>query len=243
MFSIAAPVLDEQQPGLIERIRTSPCLTLFPASLEDPQASETTVTHRFRDPAAGASSKGLPDWWPGDACPLVYVSFGSVTGGLRMAGPIYAAALEAVAELPARVLLTVGRELDLDALGPAPANVRLERWVPQAEVFGEASVVVCHGDSGTTLGALAAGLPLVVVPLFADQPENARRVDAVDADISVPPDPSAPPEPIRSSVDPITLRAAVVAVLGEPAYGRTARALAAEMQALPPTDAALAAIS
>ena len=243
LFSIAGPVLDEQQPGVSERIRSSPYLTLFPASLEDPQVSEPPVTHRFRDPAAGASSKGLPDWWPGDTRPLVYVSFGSVTGGLPVAGSIYAAALAAAARLPARVLLTVGRELDLDALGPAPANVHLERWVPQAEVFGQASVVVCHGGSGTTLGALAAGLPLVIVPLFADQPENARRVDAVGAGIAVPPDPSAPPEPIRSSLEPIPLGAAIEAVLAEPGYGRTARALAAEMQALPPTDTALAAIS
>ena len=197
LFSIAGPVLDEQQPGVSERIRSSPYLTLFPASLEDPQVSEPPVTHRFRDPAAGASSKGLPDWWPGDTRPLVYVSFGSVTGGLPVAGSIYAAALAAAARLPARVLLTVGRELDLDALGPAPANVHLERWVPQAEVFGQASVVVCHGGSGTTLGALAAGLPLVIVPLFADQPENARRVDAVGAGIAVPPTPR--PRPSRSA--------------------------------------------
>ena len=243
IFSIAGPVLDEQQPDVTERIRASPYLSLFPASLEDPRASEPPVTHRFRDPAAGASSNGLPDWWPGDARPLVYVSFGSVTGSLPVAGSIYAAALDAVAELPARVLLTVGHETDLDVLGPPPPNVHLTRWVPQANVFGDASAVVCHGGSGTTLGALAAGLPLVVVPLFADQPENARRVDAVGAGIAVSPQPSAPPEPIRTTFDPVATREAIEAVLGEPGFGRAARALAAEMHALPPTDAALAALA
>ena len=61
--------------------------------------------------------------------------------------------------------------------------MHVERFVPQADVFGHASLVVTHGGSGTTLGALAAGLPLVVVPLFADQPDNARRVEAVGAGV------------------------------------------------------------
>ena len=134
----------------------------------------------------------------------------------------------------------MGHETDLDVLGPPPPNVHLTRWVPQANVFGDASAVVCHGGSGNTLGALAAGLPLVVVPLFADQPENARRVDAVGAGIAVSPQPSAPPEPIRTTFDPVATREAIEAVLGEPGFGRAARALAAEMHALPPTDAALA---
>ena len=86
-----------------------------------------------------------------------------------------------------RVLLTVGRELDLDALPPAPENVRVERWVPQQDVLGHAAAAVVHGGSGSTLGAIAAGVPLVVVPLFADQPQNARRVAEVGAGLAVEP--------------------------------------------------------
>ncbi|MBA3263796.1 MAG: glycosyltransferase family 1 protein [Thermoleophilaceae bacterium] len=238
-FALAGPALEEQLPGVTDRIRSSPYLTLFPASLEDPEASRPELTHRFRDPAARTSADALPDWWPGDSRPLVYISFGSVTGSMPMAGRLYEGALEAAAELPARVLLTVGRDTDTGALGPAPANVRVEPWVAQADVFRHASLVVSHGGSGTTLGALAAGLPLVVVPLFADQPDNARRVAAVGAGIAVWPDPDAAPEPIRSSVDPAALREAVVNVLGEPAYAHGAGRLAAEMASLPPTDSAL----
>jgi len=51
------------------------------------------------------------------------------------------------------------------------AHVHIARWVPQADVLRHARVVVCHGGSGTTLGALAAGVPLVVTPLFDDQPD------------------------------------------------------------------------
>ena len=68
--------------------------------------------------------------------PLVYVTFGSVAGSFPQALPAYGLALSAVAELPVRVLLTVGRDLDLDALPAAPDNVRVERWVPQQDVLG-----------------------------------------------------------------------------------------------------------
>jgi UDP:flavonoid glycosyltransferase YjiC (YdhE family) len=86
-----------------------------------------------------------------------------------------------------RALLTVGLEADLDTLQPAPANLRIERWVPQADALAEAAAVVHHGGAGSTLGALAAGLPSVVVPLFADQPHNARRVAACGAGVVVAP--------------------------------------------------------
>lgn len=242
-LSIAGPVLDERQPGTAERIRVSPYLSLFPPSLEDPTASRPPVSYRFRDPAARPSSTPLPDWWAEDTNPLVYISFGSVTGSMPIAGPIFAAAFEAVAELPARVLLTIGHETSADVLGRPPGNVHVARWIPQADVFGDASAVVCHGGSGTTLGALAAGLPLVVVPLFADQPDNARRVAAVGAGVAVEAGDEGPREPVRSTIDTRALRAAIEAVLANPEYRHSARKIADEMRALPPTDVALAALA
>jgi UDP:flavonoid glycosyltransferase YjiC (YdhE family) len=242
-LSIAGPVLDERRSGIAQSIRASPYLSLFPASLEDAEAGQPAVTYRFRDPADRPSAAPLPDWWAENADPLVYVSFGSQVGGMPIAGRIFAAVLEAVAGLPARVLLTVGHETSADTLSRAPVNVHVERWVPQADVFGHASAVVCHGGSGTTLGALAAGLPLVVVPLFADQPDNARRVAAIGAGVAVEPGDEAPREPVRSTIDTGALRAAIEAALEDPTYRRSAERVADEMRALPPTDAALAALA
>ena len=241
-LAIAGPVLEELRPGIAAAIEASPYLSLFPASLEDPEAGEPPHTHRFRDPADRPSAAALPTWWDDDSDPLVYVSFGSVTGSMPIAGPVFAAVFEAVAGLPARVLVTIGHETDAETLAQAPDNVRVERWVPQADVFGHASAVVCHGGSGTTLGALAAGLPLVIVPLFADQPENARRVDAVGAGVAVAPGEDAAPEAIRSTIDAGALRAAIEAVLADPGYRHSAQRIADEMRGLPPADDALAAL-
>ena len=101
-------------------------------------------------------------------------------------------------------------------------------------MLGHASAAVVHGGSGSTLGALAAGLPLVVVPLFADQPQNARRVAEVGAGIAVEPtreDPAATTAP---------LRAAIESVLADHSYRERAGALAEELRGEPPVDAAVA---
>jgi UDP:flavonoid glycosyltransferase YjiC (YdhE family) len=199
------------------RLAGEPVLTLFPAGLEDPAAAVPERMVRFRDPAWTVSV-------PSGRRPFVYVTFGSVAGGLEMVAGVYAAALEAVADLDADVLLTVGRDTDPSSLGPVPGHVRVARWVDQASVLGRASVVVCHGGGGSTLGALAAGVPLVVVPLFAsDQFINARRVAAVGTGVV------ASPDRIRASLD---------SVLREPSYRSAAAALAAELARHRPTDEA-----
>ena len=161
------------------------------------------------------------------------MTFGTVAGGFPQALPVYDVAMRAVAELPVRVLLTVGRDLDLDALPQAPDNVRVERWAPQQDVLGHAAAAVVHGGSGSTLGAIAAGVPLVVVPLFADQPQNARRVAEVGAGLAVEPD----REDVEATVIP--LRDAIQTVLSEPSYGERARALADELRAEPRVDDAV----
>ncbi len=232
LMALASEAVERWRAGLMERIAATPYLTLLPASLEDPDVEAPPATHRFRDPAQAPEE--LPDLWPGDSRPLVYVTFGSETANNPSAAPIYRVALEAVTDLDARVLLTTGSR-ESDAHSPAP-HVRVEPWVPQADVLPRARVVVCHGGSGTTMGALAAGVPLVVTPLFADQPQNGGRVAAVGAGLVVdPPDPDAP----RSAVDPATLREAIVRVLEDDGFASAAAHIRQEIRDLPPADAAL----
>jgi UDP:flavonoid glycosyltransferase YjiC (YdhE family) len=218
-LATAAPALDQHRVGLAGRIAESPYLTLFPAAL-DPPAFDLA---RFRDPAATASAPP-PDWLEGDL-PLVYVSFGSVAGSFPPAVPVFGHVLEAVAELPVRVLLsTGGHDLALEAV---PSNVRVERWVQEAELLPHAAAAVGHGGTGTTLRALAAGCPLVVVPLFGDQPQNAGRVAAAGAGVV------ATIDGIRDSIE---------LVLEHDGYRAAAKRIAEEMQALPPADDALVSL-
>ncbi|HEX2302029.1 MAG TPA: glycosyltransferase [Gaiella sp.] len=212
-LAIATPALEDERPGITTAIARSTYLTCWPESLDRAPFSVA----RFHSAAATVPGP-LPDWWAGDERPLVYVSFGSVAASLPTAAIAYGKALEAASGLPCRVLLTTGNELELDAV---PPNVHIERWIPQADVLAHAAVAVCHGGSGTTLGALEAGIPLVVVPLFADQPHNAVRVASRGAGVV-------------ASLDGIA--DGVRRVLHGDEYRDAARAVAAEMRRLPPVD-------
>ena len=190
-----------------------PYLTLAPRALEHPSSPALAGTRRFRAPKL--PRRPLPDWWDGSADPLVYVSFGSSAAGNGFFPDVYRGAVDALAAAPVRVLLTVGTEVDPADLGPVPAHVHVERWVPQGAVMGHAAAMVGHGGSGSTLAAMAAGLPLAVVPLFADQPENAQRVADLGAGLRL---------------DGVTrLAEAVETLLADPSYRERAGAVAAEI--------------
>jgi UDP:flavonoid glycosyltransferase YjiC (YdhE family) len=222
--------LDRRCPGVSDAIRRAPYLTAFPAAL-DP--SPWRETRRYRETLS--SFVPLPDWWPGlQGLPLVYVTFGSVVGETEEASSVYRTVLGAVAELPVRVLMTVGRQYDPARLGPVAINTHIERWVPQAAAFAVADLVVCHGGSGTTNGALAAGLPLVVCPLFADQNRNAATIQQIGAGAVV--RSHIPPEGGVASLDygdVPALSAAIVACLTAPSYREAARRTASTIAMAP----------
>jgi hypothetical protein len=185
---------------------------------------------RFRDPGLVDPSGGLPDAWGQADAPLVYATFGSVTASLGVFGGVFRDALDALADEDVRVLMTVGRGLDPASLGPLPANARVEQWWPQGAVLSQAAALLGHGGFGTTMGALANGVPQVVAPIFtSDQVVNGRHVADSGAGLTVPPGPSS-----------VAAAAALVPrLLAEPSYAERARAVATEIASLPHPSAAV----
>jgi UDP:flavonoid glycosyltransferase YjiC (YdhE family) len=210
-----------------ERLHSAPFLTLTPRGMEDPAAPGPPGALRFRELNPGTPN-GLPSWWPGDDRPLVYLTFGSVAPTMDLFPSLYRAAIDALGELAVRVLVTVGRDRDPASLGPLPANVHAERWVPQRQVMPHASAMVCHGGFGTVRMGLTSGIPLVVLPLFADQPHNARRVAQLGAGIAL----ERGPEGVSE------LAEAVEVVLDDATYRTAANRVAAEVRTLPPVEGA-----
>jgi hypothetical protein len=233
----AAPALEQHRMGVVDEIRASPYLTRFPVSL-DPSPFPTTL--RFHDPSA-ALGQPVPDWWRGSEAPLIYMTFGTVLGHMSIAADVYRAALNAVDGMQARVLLTVGRQLDRAALGAIPPNVHVETWVEQRDVLDQADLVVCHGGSGTVFGALTAGLPIVAVPLFADQSDNGRRIAEAGVGLTVETGTASDRTPRRivGAQDAPRIATAIQAVLATTSFRRRARRVAAEMAATPTVDEVL----
>lgn len=229
-IDVAAPALEEHEPGLVDALRRSPYVSRFPSSMD---ASRFVDTRRFRETVVHKRGS-VVDWWNGSRAPLVYVSCGTVLGHMSIAASVYTTMLEAVREIDVRVLLTVGRRFDRSSLGRIPSNVHVEPWVDQADIFPEADLVVCHGGSGTTFGALGAGLPVVVVPVFADQFANGQRIADSGAGVAV--DTRRAPDGALQPVDlndAPRITEAIRTVQANAAYRDQARRVAEELAAAP----------
>jgi UDP:flavonoid glycosyltransferase YjiC (YdhE family) len=242
LASIAAarPALEVHRAGLVRELVTAPYVTRFPSSI-DPSEFATTVRYRTET----LEPRPLPDWWHGSDAPLIYVTFGTVLGYMSIAPAVVNTVMKAVSGFPdARVLLTIGRQLDPSSIAPLPANVRLESWVAQADVLAQADVVLCHGGSGTVFGALAAGVPVVVVPVFADQFDNGRRISERGAGVTIEParGSAESPPPVIGEDDVDRIGQAVGMVLADPGFRDQAAGVAAEMATATSVGEVLAAL-
>jgi len=169
--------------------RSQRTFTSFPKSFDrGPPLPDRPVPFRVapeKPAVSGASSTMPPSWGQTADLPFLFMTFGTVSGRSERVRNAYRALLKAVASLPVRALLTTGPVMPKEELGVIPANVAVETFVPQAYVMPHISAVVCHGGSGTLLSTLAFGCPAAVIPLFADQPYNARAVADAGAGVAV----------------------------------------------------------
>ncbi len=172
---------------------------------------------------------------PGDALPeamadlpyerSVYVTLGTLHGDPAGFGRL----LDTLQELPLNLLVTTGPAVDPTSLGPRPRHVVVERYVPQALILPRVSALVSHAGSGTMLGALAVGIPQVCLPRGADQFANAEQVARSGVGLSL----------VGAQASPDAVRAALLAVLDEPAFGERSAAVKAEIQDMPSAAAVL----
>ncbi|WP_096305046.1 glycosyltransferase [Jatrophihabitans sp. GAS493] len=167
------------------------------------------------------------DWLgqrPGRA--TVYITLGTIFH--QESGDLLPRILAAVCDLDGNVVATVGSEIDPAELGPQPETVRIERFIPQEALLPHCDLVISHAGSGSVLGALAFGVPLVLLPIGADQPRNAARCHSLQ---------------VAEILDPITaddaaVSSAVSTVLTNPIYRNAAKQLRDEAAALPTADEA-----
>ncbi len=201
-----------------------PYVDICPPSLQAPRFLATVARVPLR-PVAFAPPGELAAWVAEDGPPLVYLTMGTAFGNPR----VMTRAIAGLGRLDARVLVAAGPTVDLSSLGELPGNVRVEPWVPQAEVLPHTALVVHHGGSGTTLGCLAAGVPQLVIPQGADQFDNAAMVTRCGAGEQIPP----------AALTADTITDAAARLLKDAAVRDAADRLAAEIAAMPsPADVA-----
>ncbi|REK78068.1 glycosyltransferase [Rhodococcus erythropolis] len=160
----------------------------------------------------------------------VYVTLGTIFN--TESGDLFIRVLQGLRTLPVRVLATVGPAIDPASIPVIADYIRIERFVPQAAVLEHCDLAINHAGSGSVLGALANGVPLITLPMGADQELNAERLTQLGAGITL---------------DPITVTSANIrettrTALASKNLRAAAQRLQRENHDLPPVSAVLGSV-
>ncbi|MFN2569182.1 MAG: nucleotide disphospho-sugar-binding domain-containing protein [Candidatus Dormibacteria bacterium] len=153
----------------------------------------------------------LPDWLRRPAVRTrICMTLGTVVPYAAGVGAL-PGVIEAVRDLDAEVVLALG-QVDCSDLGSLPGNVHVAGWVPLSALLPTCRVLVHHGGAGTTMNALAAGVPQLVLAHGADQHANAAAVEQRGVGLSHLPE----------EADPATMGSSLHRLLEEPAFSEAA---------------------
>ena len=208
--------------GMFRYLYVDPC----PPALQNPEIADVAAVQPMR-PAAGETQVTERSAWLVDLPhrPSVYVTLGTIWNTDL---DVFRLVIEALHDR-VNVIVTVGRQNDPATLGPQPRGVIIRSYIPQHEVLPWCDAVVAHGGSGTVLGALAHGVPLLVVPQGADQWSNAEQIVTAGAGRRL----------LRDELSAVAVRDCVMALLSEPSYRQAASNIKDEIRAMPSATDAL----
>ena len=167
--------------------RAAAVLVALPREFDDWPEPPSGVVHVGWMTEAAGDLRWRPPWAEEDERPLVVVSLGTT---YMQQEAVVGHVAEALSRHEARVLVLTGPELEPSEVD-VPEGVVVEQFVPHEAILPEAALVVAHGGTGTLLAALAAGVPVLSLPLGRDQPANAHRLEqlglgcALDREASV----------------------------------------------------------
>jgi MGT family glycosyltransferase len=209
-----------------EFIQESPWLNmyLYPGEIDYPRSRP--LGGRWHNLQASVRATD-PDWQlpeplVGRPGPLVYLSLGSL-GSADV--DLMRGLVQSLSGDSYRVIVSKGPQAGEFKLAD---NMVGEEFLPQASILPQVDVVICHGGNNTVTESLHFGKPMVVLPLFWDQYDNAQRVEETGLGLRL--------DTYRHS--PEQLRAALDRLLGDAALSQRLSNLAAHLQAARGTERA-----
>ncbi|MGN6758390.1 MAG: glycosyltransferase [Thermomicrobiales bacterium] len=193
-----------------------------PRSFHDPALPLPPTAHFVRPLAFDRTGdEGLPGWL--DALPprpTVFMTLGTV---FTYRVDLFAAVIAALGDEPLNLIVTVGRDQDPAQFGPQPANVRVERYIPESLLLPHCALMVNVAGLNSVRTACEHGVPLVLLPLMAEQAFNGERCAALGMARVLD----------AATVTPPAGRAAVREVLEDRRYRENAARVRDEVVAMP----------
>jgi len=163
----------------------------------------------------GPSMRPAGETLPPSPLPTVYISLGTV---VNRRPDFYKNCLAALTGRPCRAILSVGEQVDPDALGPLPPNVSVHQRVDQMAVLSAADVFLTHCGMNSVSEALWYGVPLLLFPQTPEQAGVAARVKELGAGL------------LLETDAPQAIGAALDRLLGEDGFRKAAQALSEDLR-------------
>jgi MGT family glycosyltransferase len=182
-----------------------------------PRAGLFDDTYRFVGPSV--APRGDEEGWAhelGDD-PVIYVALGTIFNDCL---PFYRTCLEALAGMKHRVVMSVGRKIDITQLGAIPSNFLVRNWVPQLLVLSKASLFLTRSGINSANEALYYGVPMLLFPEILEQKLVAGQVVAAGAGLIL------DEHTLRAD----DLRRQVNQALGEPGFQQAAQRIGSSLR-------------
>jgi MGT family glycosyltransferase len=175
--------------------RSAPCVLYYTAEPFEYSCAERPPQVKLIGPGLWEPPQDEPSWLSQIDLPIVLATCSTE---YQNDGRIISAARDAFAQDQV-FLIATSAAIDPASFGSSP-NMRVERFLPHGRILRRASCVICHAGMGITQKALAAGVPVCVVPFGRDQNEVAAHVRASGAGVSLRPS-RLRPDRLRAAVE------------------------------------------
>ena len=129
---------------------------------------------------------------------------------------VFRAIAEAVAELPAQLVISLGGGCAPGDLGELPGDPVVVHFAPQLKLLEAADLVITHAGMNTTIESLAQGKPMLALPVTNDQPGVAARIVRSGCGLMIP----------IARVSAPRIRATLQAILDDPRFRENAQRMA-----------------
>lgn len=213
-------------------------LSLMPASYQFPETPLPASFHALQSHAFDGAEAAAPPAWLDRLPdrPTILATMGTVFNRTARVETIFRSLIEGLDGEDVNLILTVGHNQDPDRFGAPSTNVWIERYVPHSHLLPRCALAITQGASSTTKAALGRGLPVLVIPLYGEDPFHAMRCAALGVGLVIRERDRFEPylyDRTFGELSPRTVRDAVRELLTKPDYRENARKLAGEMSSLP----------